>query len=470
MLGLIATSTVLFTWLAYLQYANFSAETNDLTIVTYAFAHTDWKNFLPLYYESGGNLMGNHVDVIYIVMMMVFKIVPTVPFVFFMQSLLISASAWPLYLLARRKLADNFAALCIAGAYLVFPPVVSQHLNQIHDDQLANISLFFAALFFEEQRFWFYSFAVALACMTKEVITPTMAMFGVWAFLVKRSLRWVAFPIVFATGWFFLVVKFLASLGQVAGGQLYTQTKYFDLYGKSPVEVLHTFFTHPGFVLGKTFGPDKIGYLIKLLGPLLLFLPFCSVAVVLCVPNLVINLVGTNSALTVMTWHYGVVLGAALFISLVYSLPKVVAWLWRRVGGQDYVKSISVCIFLLSLSAYPLWLDTSRFESRPECETLRGIVDSVPRDVAVICPSPMLAHFSHQRKLTTAYSLIKNQGGVEKAADYDVVILDGNWRNIEALSQQPLLEWIQKSGAYDLVLNQNNVFVFQKRSGAVPAP
>src|SRR5258708_681342 len=86
MLGIIGISTAVFTWLAYLQYSYFRADTNDLTIVTYAFARAVKGHFFPLYYDANGSLLGNHLNVIYVLLFPVYALVRTVPFLFFLQS------------------------------------------------------------------------------------------------------------------------------------------------------------------------------------------------------------------------------------------------------------------------------------------------------------------------------------------------------------------------------------------------
>jgi uncharacterized membrane protein len=461
MLLIIVTSTALFASLAYLQYAYFTTETNDLTIVTYAFAQTLHGRFFPLCYTAG-TLFGNHPNFVYLMLFPIYALVPTVPFLFFLQSLFISASAWPLYLLARRKLGDNLAAIGVATAYLIFPTVASQHLNQMHDDQFANISILFAALFFEREQFRNMSIALVMAALTKEVVALTVAMFGVWAWLNRRSGKWVLFPLALGFGWFFIGVKLMLAFLPGAGAALYTGTPYLDLYGKSPGEVLKTMLSRPGFVLQNTFSPEKIRYLLKLLGPLALILPFFTTAFVLSVPNLAINLIGTNSALIYIPWHYGVVLGATLFVATVYSLPKVCAWLTRSFGPKRYARGFAVVLIMAEILATRLWLDTSRFHPPPYWSSLRQAVAAVPNDASVICPTPMIAHFSNRPRINTAYSIFVANKTPEELTRYDYVVLDGNWRAYEAIGQVPLVEALRSKPAYQVVFMENNVAVLRR--------
>jgi hypothetical protein len=145
LLSLIAASTLVFTWLACRQFHGFSTETNEITYYSYALFHTSSERFLPLYFMEG-NLLGAHPNIFMVLLLPIYKLVPTVELLFLAQSLLLSVSAWPLYLLLKRQVDDTVTALLFTAAYLMFPPVVSQHLNQIHDDQFANVWLLLAAV------------------------------------------------------------------------------------------------------------------------------------------------------------------------------------------------------------------------------------------------------------------------------------------------------------------------------------
>jgi hypothetical protein len=114
-----------------------------------------------------------------------------------------------------------------------------------------------------------------------------------------------------------------------------------------------------------------------------------------------------------------------------------------------------------------MWLDTSKFTPLPQREVLQRVVDMIPRDAAVICPSPMLAHFSDHRAVISAYSLLvtKNKAP-ERLPDYDYIVLDGNWRNYEAIGQVALVQQLKKDPElqrrFPVVFQESNVYVLRK--------
>ena len=91
----------------------------------------------------------------------------------------------------------------------------------------------------------------------------------------------------------------------------------------------------------------------------------------------------------------------------------------------------------------------------------------IPAQATVLCPTPMLAHFSNRTKVNSAYSIFLGSfKDPRQLTDYEYLVLDGNWRSYEALGQQPLVEALRARNDYRLILNENNVFLLQR----IPAP
>jgi uncharacterized membrane protein len=483
MLGIIVVSTVLFSWLAFLQYDRFTTETHEVMYQSYALAHTDFGRWLPLYFVDGGSYWGSHMSVQWALLLPLYKLLPFVPVLFIAQSLFISASAWPLYLLARHKLNDNFAAVAVATAYLLFPPVVSQHLNQIHDDQFANVWLMLAAYLFVRERLGWCLLSLLLVSFSKEYFGLTGAMFGLWALLERRNWKWVLGPVVVGLGSFLFIVKVIMPMFQGPGNLAYGSLWVFvSKYGKSGSEVWSTLVNSPGYILSNTFGPVKLGYLFAYFGPVLWVLPFLAPAGVLMIPNLGMNLISTNESLTELRWHYSVLLGAATFIALVCGLPRVRDWLCRRLGPGHHVKFIAAALVFTSLLSYRIWFFPEAFLPHPSYRTLHGIIRNIPRKAKVVCPGPMLAHFTNHKAATTLPEVLVRfkfgawsnftpytretrdlwRQGTSALLEYDYVILDSRWRGLGGLAQEPAFDWLKGTNAFRLVHNAEGVFVFER--------
>ena len=446
--------------LAWQKYRCFNGETNDLTVYAYAFSQTMHGRFLPLYYQAG-SLLGNHLNFIVLLWLPVYFFWRSFYSLLFFQSAMLALSAWPLYRIARRALGDERPALLLACTFLIFPTIASQHVNQLHDDQFALPFLLFAFDFFLRADFRKFVFFMVIACLAKETMPITTAAFGIYALFLRRSWKWVIAPLVFGIAYFLLAVKLLTSVFPGAGAVLYTKTPYFEAYGRSPTEVLSTFITKPGFVLEAMFSSVKQEYLFKLLLPVLFLLPFLSFSVIISLPNLFLNLVGTNAALTVIPWHYNIILGATLLVATAFGIRKIADRCGKWAAGV--MTGLSAATLALAVYGIGFWFQSSDYQAQPYVPTLRRVVDMIPQTASVLCPGPMAAHFSGHPRLTLARSILNN-GDINAVGEFAYVVLDGNWRNYDALAQQPVVEWIQKTNLFEMVMREQNVFVLRQRN------
>ena len=459
----IGVATVLGFYLAWQKYHYFNGDTNDLTVFAYAFSHTLQGKFLPVYFADGC-LLGCHVNWVILAWLPVYAVWRSFYSLLFFQSLMLTISAWPFYLLAKRVLKNERAALALGITFLLFPTIASQHVNQIHDDQFALPFLVFAFYFFVREDFKRFVLTMVLGCLAKESMTLTTAAFGLYALLQRRSWKWVVVPIVFSglcLGFaIFLLRHVFPGMERRCGRRLIILECTERHTPRSPRLSLHG----PDLSC-RRYSPGKaLSTLGQLLLPLLYVLPCLSAAVLVSLPNLLLNLVVPNMAFTVIAWHYNIILGATLLAASVFGIKRIADRFGKR---RDKVAvGLAAAMALLSLFGMKYWYRSEDYEPKPYDAALRRALAAVPPNASVMCPTPMLAHFADQPKVLSAYSLLVIDKRPERLAEFDYIILDGNWRNYEAIGQVQLVQlfnqepqWQQR---YRTVLNEQNVWVLQR--------
>ncbi len=121
----------------------------------------------------------------------------------------------------------------------------------------------------------------------------------------------------------------------------------------------------------------------------------------------------------------------------------------------------------LSLLGTQFWYRSEEYQPKPYQATLERVVAAIPANATLLCPTPMLAQFSNQPKIDSAYSLLVIDKKPERLTDYDFIILDGNWRApTEAIGQMQLVKLFNETPAlqqrFRTVLQEDNVFVLQQ--------
>jgi uncharacterized membrane protein len=463
MWGCIGAALLIFYNLAYRKYAYFNGETNDLTVFAHAFARTFKGSFLPVYFTKG-NLLGLHPDFVLLLWLPVYAVWRSFYSLLFYQSLMLTISAWPLYLLAKRVLLNDRAALLVGITFLLFPTIASQHVNQLHDDQFALPFILLAFYYYHLQDFRKFALSVVVACLAKESITITTAAFGIYALFERRPWKWVLMPLVFSAVYLISAIKIMTSGVAGIGSGLYTGTTYLDAYGRTPGEVLKTFLTRPGFVFQTVFAPPKLDYLWKVLLPVLYFLPFLSFAIIVSLPNLLLNLVASNPSMTVIPWHYSIILGATLITASIFGIKRLADWFPQHAG--KLMIGLSGAMAVCSLIAIQFWYRSEDYQPKPYQATLEHVLAMIPPDVAVLCPTPILAHIASQPKVLSFYSLLVVDKTPQRLTEFDYIILDGNWRSFEAIGQMQLVKLFNENPTlqqrFRVVLHENNVYLLQQ--------
>ena len=461
---IIGLAFTIFFSLACRKYCYFNGETNDLTIYAHAMARTGHGQFMPIYFTNQG-FLEIRIDLIMLLWLPIYKLWPSFYSLLFYQSLMLTIAAWPFYLLAKHVLKNNRAALALGVAFLLFPTIASQHVNQFHDDQMALPFLMFAFYFFVKEDFRKFMCMIVLTCLAKESVALTTAAFGIYALLLRRSWKWVVAPISFSAAYLIVAVKIMSAGVSGVGAGLYTSMTYLDAYGKTPTEVLQTFLTRPGFVWATTFSAQKIDFLWKLLLPVLFVLPIFTFAILIVLPNLLLNLVASNSAMTVIPWHYNILVGGTLLAASVLGIKRLADYLPPSMTPK-LTTGISVAMVALSLLGLRDWFRFEEYQPKPYQNVLERAVAVIPPDASVLCPDPLLAHFSNHSQIINPWTILMVRKDASAVTNYDYVIVDGNWRSGSALAQAQLVNLFNQNPdlarRFTVLIQESNVYVLRR--------
>jgi len=376
----------------------------------------------------------------------------------FLQSLCLGLAAIPAYRIAHNLLQDDWAAVLLAAAFVLLPPVVSQNLNQVQEPSFLPFFLLFTFHYFLQKRFGPFMIWAFLSCLNRENVPLAIVMFGFWSLCEKRNWRWFTGPMVLGTVYFLFAI-FIA-MPWFRKGETWHVTAQFANLGNSPVEIIQNIVTHPSVLFCTLCRGENIHYFILLLQPLGWGLPLATPAALVALPDLAANLLSGNGALRVIAWHYNVLVSCALFVSTV----KCLSWLgalqrknWP--GGRPNLVP-SATILILAVAHWFLWLQPSFFVELPQQAALQGAILCVPADASVLAPERLLAHFSSRTKFDSLDPLTTLP---VYAKSFEYVVVDANERQYGRPLTKQILDPLFSSGEYELVFSQQYVFVFHRK-------
>src|SRR5207247_1690090 len=135
----------------------------------------DWVYYSTLHgkffwcFDLDNSYFESHQEPLLILYLPLYFIAPSVKTLLFLQTLSIAVASIPVYLLGRKVLESEQAAVLMAVAFLFFPTLVSQHVNQLHTSVFPLPFLMFAFYCFQEQRSLPFVALLTLACLGKEI-------------------------------------------------------------------------------------------------------------------------------------------------------------------------------------------------------------------------------------------------------------------------------------------------------------
>ena len=438
----------------------------NLTQAVWSTAHGDPLTVTGLKGQQFSRL-GAHFDPIVATLAPLWWVWPDPSLLLVVQAVAVATGAFPVYLLARRHLASDWAAAGFGLAYLLHPATQWLVLDDFHPVALATPLLLWGFWFLDGDRLVAFAAVAVAACLTKEQIGLVVAAMGLWYAL--RPGRRLAGGLIAAAG---SVVSLLAVAIVVPhfapGGGSPFEGRYASV-GGSPQGIAETAFTDPGAIVSAVATGRDGAYLVDLLGPLLCLSLLAPLAALTAAPELLLNLLSDTRTQTSIHFHYtagalpglmaGAVLGAA-------RLRRRFAWA-RRPEGRAVV--LSTVLAGVVLGPLPVWghvpfgseLATREHVVNSRVETMERAVRLVPPGAAVSATNTLGAHLSERRRIFSFPVL----------GEAEWVVVDrfrGSFRDRAVAPERfaAALSELRATGRWATVLDEDEILVLRLRSGS----
>jgi uncharacterized membrane protein len=370
----------------------------DLGNMVQAVWNTAHGHFLETTLGTGeqASRLASHVDPILAVFAPATLFLPTAEVLIVAQAIVLAAGAWPVLALARRHLESEAAAVFLALGYLVSPWIAWETQTDFHPVALAITLFLFGVWFLDSGRYVPFAAATALALLCGELMGLPLLGLGLWHAASTR--RWTVGGCIAAAGvaWTALCLWVVIPAAAGSHSPFY---HHFHKVGGSPGGLLEKTLTDPGAVAGELVTAGDIRYLILLALPLLgvfLAAPFLLVA---AIPQLAVNMLSAEPAMTSVKDHY--IAGAIpfLFAATVVGLARFGR---RRVMVASLIFETSL-VLGIAFGPWPsLALPDAAYRYRAHREPANRAaaleaIARVPAGAAVASTNAAGAHLSERR-------------------------------------------------------------------------
>ncbi|MEB3310545.1 MAG: DUF2079 domain-containing protein [Snowella sp.] len=223
-------------------------------------------NLPPIVSFNNIHILGDHAALIFYPISLLYKLYPSVYWLFAIQAIALSMGALPAYYLAQESNLTPKQCLAIAIVYLLYPLVFNVNLFDFHPDVIALPALLWAVLSARQQKLGQFIGAIAIILSCKAVLSLTVAFLGIWLLLHQKTRRYGLIALIAGAAWFGIATQLIIPhfrTQELAGISRYS------FLGNSVSEIIINLILKPQLVLSYLFTGVNFGYLLLLCIPLL---------------------------------------------------------------------------------------------------------------------------------------------------------------------------------------------------------
>ncbi|MDP3724270.1 MAG: DUF2079 domain-containing protein [bacterium] len=394
-IAMLVVVSFFYTWVALANHTHFQTFAFDLGV----YDQLIWKYSQGL--PAVSSMLDNrpafaiHFQPFFILLAPIFWLWNDVRALLIVQSVVLVAAAYPLFLLGRSILKHELLAASVAISYVFYFATQYTAFSDFHTDAFIPLFLAAAVLFAHKKRMIGYWVMVMLLLLLKEWVGFLMIAVGI-VFLLQRRL-FQGSGTILAGIFGFLIAYWVMNQSSPAGQN--TIEFGFGELGRGPTDVIITLITKPWLAFQHLFLPtEKLSTIWSTIWP---FGPFALLSPVWLLP--ILEQFGHRfyDLERPFRWgiglHYSLPMGVLLGISTVYGLQRIPRkWFGWCAGILIVLTICEIVIFRLPILSL---LKPQFYQEERWIADTRAALSMIPKDAAVATQNNLAPHLSHREKL-----------------------------------------------------------------------
>ena len=350
-----------------------------------------------------------HADLILILLSPLYFLWNNVRMLILSESVFLAIGAIPVYLLSTKILKNKLLSLSIVILYLLNPGMQWTDIYDFHGVSLAIPFLLFSFYFAYIKKWKWYAVFIFLALITKEQISLTVALFGLFIALVFKEKKVGLITFMAGILWFLLMVFVVMPRFSPEGKHwALSWYQFIDTTG-----IPKSLPTLKILLENFLFSPDAIGYYISLLKPFA-FLPLAGLPwLVLALPELTVNMLSSHGQMRSIVFHYDSVITPWLVIATIFGLFYLQE-LFKKIQRTNkysqylvYGITLMVLLFALRFNYHYSPLPTTpscwcfMYQPTKEDKEFEALLQKIPQDASITASPEIRPHTTHREKAFT---------------------------------------------------------------------
>ncbi len=398
------------------------------------------------------NYLTNHFSLLLLILAPFFSIWPDARVLIVAESIALTTSIVPMYLIVRGRYPRLAPLLVLAFA---FSPLLHQTVTaEFHGVMLATPFLAWAFYGMYTRRTWLLLSMLGLAVLAREDVGLYVASFGLFMLVFRKGQRLLGAALaVFGALWLIVIISWvMPSLGTA----YHHWVAFSSLGGSSLSEMVSNALRDPVRLMASMVTPSKLKALSSLIAPLgglpLLALGYPLLWIPMTGLYLISNASGSGLLNSWRLAPFLPLLWGSIAVLLAHLRPR-----WAYLSMTALL--IATFIGFLTLSPFPggAKFDESVYQVNEHTQIGERIVASIPPDVSLAAQNGLAAHLATR-------PWVRLFPWYERSRFPSIVVLDEKSSNTWPLKADELkaaLLGMQMDPDYDTIQEQDGYYVFQ---------
>jgi uncharacterized membrane protein len=452
---MIVTFIVIAIFLNFRQHAAFQTGL-DLSSYTHLFWNiSQGGGFVTL--PGPTNYLTNHFSLLLLLIAPVFSLWPDTRTLMVVQSIALTITIIPAYLILRKRY--PLLAPLLVLAFVLSPLLQQTIVTDFHGIMLAApfLAWAFYALYTRHTRLLFITLGLAL--LAREDVGLFVASFGLFIFIFHKGQRLIGLALMVLGGlWVIVVINWVMPSFGIA----YHHFGFFSsLGGNSLGEMAGNVIHDPLRLVSALFTTSKLKAFLRFIAPLA-FLPLVALGYpLLWLPMVLVYLISNASGSGLLdAWRLAPflpLLWASIAVLLVRLRPR-----WA--GGAMAVLLVATIVGFLTLSPFPGGgkFNPTLYQVNEHTQIGEQIVASIPPDAAYVVAQDGLTPHLAKRPELRLFPLYSS------ARPPDLIVVDEKTSNLYPLSPdefKSVLVNMKTDPGLDIIQEHDGYFVFEPSAG-----
>ena len=385
----------------------------------------------PISSLLGFHALADHAAWILYPIALLYKIYPTVYWLFLVQSLSLSLGAIPAYFLSiNAGLKESQAiVIVIVVIYLLYPLIYNANLLEFHPDTIAVPALFMAILSARKQKIVWFCASVIVILGCKAVLSLTVAAMGVGLLLFEKRQLYGIIAIATGIAWFLIANKIIIPFFGHDAALINRHLYRYSYLGNSFYETLKIILLQPKLIFSNIFSLINLEYLFYLFVPVIWGLrPKYMIYMIAAIPCLALNLLADHPSQKNLIWHYSLPIIPFLTLSLIAYVATY----------QNLIKRKKAIIlwslfWFFALGKFGFFAG-KYLKNLDNLQATKEAISLVKTQNSVLTTDIIVPHLTHRELITFKYNInelnnfhyilinVRNPGLVASKADYNNLV------------------------------------------------